>query len=157
MENILVYSSKYGFTKEVSEYIKASVNEGISIFDVNNFDQSKIKEAKKIIFASSVYTGQMNKHIKELIKENKVEILNKKIVFLIVGGNEKEIKTVLSENVDEDILRNNPLLIYGGYSYNFEKLNFVYRYIVKKVAKISESKRDFREDNIKYMINELEL
>ena len=58
---------------------------------------------------------------------------------------DKEIRTTHSKNFDEDIL-DHAVIKYVGGGYHFEKMNFMERFIVKRIASVSESFERIREE-----------
>ncbi|MBD3831408.1 MAG: hypothetical protein IE890_13120 [Arcobacter sp.] len=44
---------------------------------------------------------------------------------------------------------------YAGYSYDFEKMNFFEKFIIKKIVKINKSKEDFRKENLDSLVKKI--
>ncbi|EQG76814.1 flavodoxin domain protein [Clostridioides difficile DA00165] len=97
MNTIIIYSSKYGCTKDCANILKNKLSDNVTIVDINN-NNNKIELSKfdKIIIGSSIYVGSVSK-IQVLCNDN-VELLNKKQVgiFLCCGFSEQADKYLKS-------------------------------------------------------------
>ncbi|MDU3352327.1 MAG: flavodoxin domain-containing protein, partial [Clostridium sp.] len=60
MNTIIIYSSKYGCTKDCANILKNKLSDNVTIVDINNNNNNnKIELSKfdKIIIGSSIYVG----------------------------------------------------------------------------------------------------
>lgn len=89
----------------------------------------------------------------KFIQKNKQFLLSKELKIFTTGMDDKDFRSTHQKNFDEDI-RNHAIIKYVGGSYNFEKMNWFERFIVKRVASVSESLENIHEDDIKTLILE---
>lgn len=77
------------------------------------------------------------------------ELLKKKIGLFICGAAAEEAQKEIADNFPHELLNAAAAKGYFGYEFNFEKMNFAMRAIIKKISKIDKSVSNILEDNIK--------
>jgi menaquinone-dependent protoporphyrinogen oxidase len=145
MSKIIVFASKYGFTKECSEKLSNLMGNidmmqlGKELVDISSYDT--------VILGTSVYAGQIRPEMKKFIENKQEELKEKELGIFICGADQDQIDETLKRNFGE-------LLSYAkevsrfGYEFNLDKLKFFEKIIVKKIAKVSENERKVFEDKI---------
>ena len=137
MNNLIVYFSKHGAVKRAVEIIESKVKtDVINIIEKKELD---IQKYDNIIISSSIYVGAVSKEIKYFIKSNYNILKEKNIYFLIISGQKDQIENILSQNFSEEHKKLFKEIVYGGYEFNLENMNFFERIIIKKMAKVKES------------------
>ncbi|NMS91424.1 flavodoxin [Clostridioides difficile] len=149
MNTIIIYSSKYGCTKDCANILKNKLSDNVTIIDIND-SNTKIELSKfdTIIIGSSIYVGSVSKKIRVLCNDN-IELLNKKRVgvFLCCGFSEQADK-YLKSNFPASLLENvNAIGIFGSEA-RLEKMNFLDKLIMKSVAKGNYDSFKISQDNI---------
>lgn len=155
MKSLIVYSSKKGTGEKIANYIKDSVDTEIQIEKIKKGLEINQNDYENIILISSVYAGTMNK---EFIKFSENLLLNKnseqKIYFLVVSGFEEKFQEFVENNIRNNLDKID-MIEYAGYCYDFNKMNFFEKFIIKKVAKVNESVENIRKDNIEKVIKKI--
>ncbi|UYO99768.1 flavodoxin domain-containing protein [Oceanotoga sp. DSM 15011] len=155
MKSLIVYSSKKGTGEKIANYIKDSVDTEIQIEKIKKGLEINQNGYENIILISSVYAGTMNK---EFIKFSENLLLNKnseqKIYFLVVSGFEEKFQEFVENNIRNNLDKID-MIEYAGYSYDFNKMNFFEKFIIKKVAKVNKSVENIRKDNIEKVIKKI--
>lgn len=151
MNNILlVYDSKKGMTEKLGELLKDNLSNVKMInIKVLNLDLS---DYETIIIGSPVYIGRISKKVSKFIKQNKDLLLKKKTVFYLCGMNFQEEELVIKNNFSEEE-QNKFFIKYLGGAYRFEKLNFLQKLVVKKIAGVTESQEIINESVLKQIIS----
>ncbi|HBE9729741.1 flavodoxin [Clostridioides difficile] len=155
MNTIIIYSSKYGCTKDCANILKNKLSDNVTFVDINN-NNNKIELSKfdKIIIGSSIYVGSVSKKIQVLCNDN-VELLNKKQVgiFLCCGFSEQADK-YLKSNFPSSLLESaNAIGIFGSEA-RLEKMKFLDKLIMKAVSKGNYDSFRISQDNIdNFLIN----
>lgn len=142
MKTIVVYKSKYGYTKKYAEWLAESlgcdIKENASFADIADYDV--------IIFGGGIYAGRINGV--KLITKNYGKLAGKKLVLFAVGSNagradeieafwEKALEKTVRENVPHFYLR-------GGFNYG--KLGSVDRLMMNMLKKMLLGKDSLSED-----------
>lgn len=135
MNTAMVYASKHGATKKVVSYIK-SKNDNYKVFDIKT-QSLDIQNFDRLIVMSPIYAGNIDKRIKVLLQTIKEKFPHLKLHIVLVGMNKAAKDDMIS--IYQDYTDN--VLFVGG-AYDFEDMNFLERFIVKKIAKVNESIED---------------
>ena len=149
MKTLIVYSSKYGGTTKAISKLKEYLKGDIKSFNLNseNLDV-KLDNYDNIIIGSSIYAGKINKKVDNFCNDNLSVILQKRVGLFICCGNEDKAFKQLEESFNNKILNQSIIKGYFGYEYNFDKMNFVFKMIVKKLSGVKKSRSVIRENNI---------
>lgn len=148
MNTIIIYSSKYGCTKDCANILKNKLSDNITIVDINNNNKIELSKFDKIIVGSSIYAGSVSKKIRLLCNDN-LELLNKKQVgiFLCCGFSEEADK-YLKSNFPSSLLESaNAIGIFGGEA-RLEEMKFLDKLIMKAVSKGNYDSFRISQDNI---------
>ena len=151
--NILVaYTTKYGCTEKcanmLSVYLKDS-ELSIPVIDLGSKQKIILSEYDTVIIGGPITAGKINPKVKKFCEDNLPELVKKKIGLFICGAAAQEAQKELSDNFPQELLNAATAKGYFGYEFNFEKMNFAMRAIIKKISKIDKSVYNILEDNIK--------
>jgi menaquinone-dependent protoporphyrinogen oxidase len=143
MKTLIVYESKKGCTKKVATHIKERKQDAKLIQAKDNMES--IERFEEIILLSPIYYGQINKYIKQFIEQHISILLVKEVTVVLCSMNNKEYETIVKTNF-KDTLLDHANIIHAGGAYDFKKLNFLERFIVKKIAGVHQSLEDINYD-----------
>jgi len=144
MKSIILYESKTDTTKKCAKILKEE-NPDAKIEQLSNFVDD-IDEYESIVLLTPIYMGKINKKIKKFILKNYTKLLKKQLMILICSMNTQEYENTIINNFDEAI-QNHASIIHAGGAYNFDKLSFLYKFIIKKMTGITED-----VDEVKYEV-----
>jgi len=143
MKTIVVYKSKYGYTKKYAQWLAEELNcdikENAGLDDILNYDI--------IIFGGGMYAGGLNGS--KLMIKNFDKLTNKKLVIFAVGSNPgraDEIETfwmrLLNEKQRGVIKR---FYLRGGFDYG--KLGKADKFLMNMLRKVLEKKEVLTDDD----------
>jgi len=149
MKTLIAYGTKRGFTKKCAELLAEKLNGNIEIFDIKKSKNIDVENYKNIIIGGSVYMGKIRKEVPEFCNRNMDKLMNKNIGLFICGLAEGEVAKDELEACFPEKLSSHALTIdiFGG-EYNFDKMNFIEKTIIKKVANTSENQEVLHIDKI---------
>ncbi len=133
MSTLIIYASKYGATRTCSELLAEQLDEHPDIIDLNH-EQPNLDKYNTVIIGGSIYAGKIRKPIAAYIAANLAELKKKRLGLFICGAAERlEAIKEIEGNYPED-LRNIAIAVesFGGL-FDFEKMNFFERAIIKKI------------------------
>ncbi len=150
MKIAIVFGTKYGATEKASKLLMDElVNRGVEV-DLYNLAKAKpnIINYDGIILGGSVYMGKIRGNVKSFIEKNRNVLIEKTIGVFIVGGADTEaaINDEINNNYPSEILEKAKVKSSFGHEYNLEKMGFINKFIIKKVAKLEESQ--FKINNV---------
>lgn len=155
MNSAIIYMSKHGTTEKIAELIKSKLEPSkTQIFNLKKTKSIELENYDTIIIGGSIHIGSIPKKLRQFIENNLTTLLNKRIALLMVCMQKDEIREEQFNNAFPAKLREfseaNGLM--GG-EFCFDRMNFLERAIVKKIAgkssNVSEIDYDVIEDFIK--------
>lgn len=156
MKTLIAFATKYGATEKCAKLLADKLNDEVDIYNVKKQKNIDLSNYDKVIIGSSVYMGKARKEISEFCLKN-IDVLKDKKVGLFIccmQVDEDAIKQV--DNVfPQDILDIASKKDFFGGEFNLNKMNFMERMIVKKVAKIDKNTSNILTDNINNFAEEI--
>lgn len=133
---MIIYDSKYGTVKKVAD--KVGNNLSMDVIHINQ--KPDLKSAHKIIIGCSIHIGKIQKSISKFINLNKDELMKKKLAIFIctLTPIEEAAGIFIDKNFDQDIVKHTKFYFVGGEA-NYDEMNFINRFIIKKISKKKES------------------
>lgn len=149
MKTLIVYASSHGTTEKVANLIEEKLNStAVQIINLKSKQKIDLLSYETVIIGSSIHAGSIQSDMKNFIKNNAGTLMEKRIALFLCCMNEKEEQTEFNNNYPE-LLRNHSTYnaIVGG-EYIFEKMNFIERFLVRKIAGVSTSVSKLRYTEI---------
>lgn len=143
MKTIVVYKSKYGYTKKYAQWLAESlgcdIKENASLADVMGYNA--------IIYGGGIYAGRINGA--KLITKNLEKLSGKKLALFAVGSNvgrSEELEAFWKQALEENVRLNVPhFYLRGGFDYG--RLGSVDRLMMNMLKKMLLKKDTLTEDD----------
>lgn len=148
MKALIVYGTKHGSAEKCSKLLKHKLAGEVIAVNIKNDNIPDITSFDNIIIGGSIYMGQIQKEIKSFCSKNFNILKGKRVGLFICGLNDKDISTQLSNSFPEVLLTNAIAKEYFGGEIIFENMNFLERFIMKKVGKTDKDTSKLIEENI---------
>jgi menaquinone-dependent protoporphyrinogen IX oxidase len=157
MKTAIIYTSKHGTTAKVAQMIAERLTGNqVSIIDLKKDKRPDINSFDGIILGTPIYAGTPSKAMQRFCKEN-FETLKQKRLALFVCGMEPD-----SVKQQQELANAYPQELYGyavstcfaGGEFQFEKMNFFERAIIKRIAKTDKSVSQIGEKDIEKFVAE---
>lgn len=149
MSTLILYSSKYGCTEKCVEFMSKELKDKPNIVNLKNSGDIDISKYDKVIIGGSIYMGRIQKEVREFCSKNLKELKEKQIGLFICGMQEEDaINNELIENFPPELINIAVTKVHFGGEFNFDKMNFFEKFIVKKIAKTSSNKSNILNDDI---------
>ncbi|MTI60973.1 MAG: flavodoxin [Firmicutes bacterium] len=156
MKTLIVYATKYGTAekavKKLTEYLEGDIKI-VNIGEAEEIDD--IASYELIIIGGSIYAGKIQQEIKKFCESNISLFSSKKIGLFICCGRSDQVAEQLTASFGEKLLNQAVVRGYFGYEYNLEKMNFLFKTVVRVITGIKESKSEIIEKNIKKFADEI--
>lgn len=150
MKTAIIYATSHGCTDKCAQTLVTELETNIELFNIETDQNLDLNNFKTIIIGGSIHMGSINKKIKKFIDKNIDELCKKDLgLFICCMYEGKKAIEQFNDAFPED-LRNKALShgFFGG-EFNFEKMNFFEKAIVKKVANVEQSVSNINYTNIK--------
>lgn len=154
---VVAYGTKYGCAEKCAIELSKEINDKIDLVNLKGNTKIDIAKYGHVIIGGSVYIGRIQKEVTDFIKLNLDALMNKKIGLFICGMQEGDaIDKEIADNFPSELLIKAKSVKHFGGEFNFKKMNFLEKSIVKKISKVTSDKSDIKYDNIKKLAMELE-
>lgn len=120
--SLVIYYSKYGSTKQYSEWIAEDIN--ANIIRLEDVDSNQLSYYDTIIIGSGVYAGGLK--IKKFITKNKSILDNKNVIIFAVGASPATLEQrdkIFNDTFKKKLSGNYNFYLLRG-AFDYEKLNF---------------------------------
>lgn len=140
MKTLLAYCTTHGCTEKAALKLKQFLNEELTLINLKEIRNPDISAFDRIIIGGSIHAGQVQKRVKHFSQLNLNELKSKEVGLFICCMEEGEVAQKQLENAFPIKLLNiaKATACFGG-EFNFEKMNFLEKLIVKKVAHVEKS------------------
>lgn len=149
MDIALVFTSKHGTTRKIVRYIQSLLNNNeVSIFDLNKNSKPNLTHFNTIIVGTSIHAGTIPHNMQKFLFKNRNLLLSKQLAVFMCGMLEDKQEQLFEQNFSAE-LRNHSVCngLFGG-EFIFEEMNFIERFMVKKIAKVNHSVSSIKYDQI---------
>lgn len=156
MSNVIIYSSSHGTTAKVSSMIKDQLKGDTDLINLKKKRNPDISSYEKVIIGGSIHMGRFSRKVKKFVERKKDELLGKKFGLFICcmdegEGAQKEFEISYPLSLKEKAQAKG---ILGG-EFLFDKMSAFQRFVVKKVAGITETTKKIDEKAIKKFASEM--
>jgi menaquinone-dependent protoporphyrinogen oxidase len=149
-KKLLLYETKKGMTQKLAQILKERLSD-MDVFEAKKFNGT-MDQYESIILGTPIYMGKINKHIKKVINEKANTLSNKKIAIYLCGMAMEDEPQVIMNNFTQKE-KDQYFIRYLGGAYNFERMNFLQKFIIKKLTGENQSKEVVLEKRMEELIN----
>ena len=143
MKTAIIYTSKHGTTEKIVASIaeKLKITNEVEVFSLKKTPNPDISRFDTVILGSSIYAGQASRKMKAFCRTNESVLLQKKIGLFVCGMEPDQAKREqeLKDAYPEELSKRAATTGFLGGEFQFERMNFFERLIIKKIAKTKES------------------
>jgi menaquinone-dependent protoporphyrinogen oxidase len=140
MKTIIAYATTHGCTEKTALELKNHMGGDTTLVNLKKNPNPSIANFERVIVGGSIHAGQIQKRVKDFCTKN-LEILKEKELglFICCMENGETAGKQFTEAFPEELQRvAKSTAIFGG-EFDFEKMNFLEKMIVKKVARVRQS------------------
>jgi len=150
MKIAIIYTTKHGCADKCAHTLANEIETNTAIINLELSTNINLSAFDTIIIGGSIHAGMINKKVKKFVDKYQDELANKKLGLFLCCLFEGEKALQQFHDAYPEKLRNKAIAhgLFGG-ELDFEKMNFVEKAIVKKVAKVESSTSRINYSNIK--------
>lgn len=156
MKTLIVYCTTHGCTEKTANELKQFLGGEVQLVNLKRTPNPEITNFNQVIIGGSIHAGQIQKKVKDFCNRNLEVLQNKELGLFICCMEEGENAEAQLKNAFPEMLyhRAKAKTYFGG-EFNFKKMNFFEKLIVKKVAKVEESTSRFDHEAIRKFSNRM--
>ncbi len=148
MKTLIAYGTKYGCTKKIASLLSEKLSGEVDLFDLSDKGLD-LSVYDTVIIGGPLYAGRVPKHVSGFCKENTAALKGKRLGFFLCGmGDEETADKSFEPSFTADLISSAVSTAYLGGAYDFSKMNFPERFIVKKISGCDQSQIRILEENI---------
>ncbi|MGQ8337553.1 flavodoxin domain-containing protein [Sunxiuqinia sp. A32] len=140
MNTMIIYMSTHGCTENVSKELASHLNGEVVLRNLKEDKNPDFSMFDRVIIGGSIHAGQVQRKLKAFC-ENNLELLGRKEIGLFICCMEEGETAYkqLNEAFPEKLHQYSKAEAILGGEFNFDKMRFFEKVIVKKIAKVEES------------------
>jgi menaquinone-dependent protoporphyrinogen oxidase len=156
MNTLIAFGTKYGCAQKCAIELAKEFDGNVELVNLKEKGNVALSGYDRVIIGGSAYVGKIQKEVTEFISANMNELLKKKVGLFICGMQEGDMmEKEIAENFPAELISKAKSVMNFGGEFNFKKMNFMEKAIVKKISKVSSDKSDIHHDNIKKLAMDL--
>lgn len=156
MKTLIIYDSNHGTTEKVARLISKKLDEGsCQLIKLKKNPKVNFADFDRIIIGGSIHAGTIQGSVKSFCNKNLPILLHKKVALFMCGMNKPELENEFVEAFPLELRLHAVANIIVGGEYILERMNFIERLIIKKIAKVDESSSHLNYEKIDELIAEL--
>jgi menaquinone-dependent protoporphyrinogen oxidase len=150
MNTAIIYGTKHESTHKCANTLANEIGSNTNLYNLDNESEINLKNYDTIIIGGSIHAGAVNKNVKKFIDKNLSILIEKKVGLYLCCMYEGDQALEQFQSAFPEELRNKATAhgLFGG-EFDFEKMNFLEKAIVKKVANVEKSISNLNYANIK--------
>jgi menaquinone-dependent protoporphyrinogen oxidase len=140
MRTLIVYATQHGCTQKISKQMKDYLGGDVTLVNLKKGSLPSLKIYDRVIIGGSIHAGQIQKKVKEFCNYHLAELQQKELGLFICCMEEGETAQKQLQNAypEELFLNAKVSAVFGG-AFDFGRMNFFEKMIVKKVSRVKES------------------
>lgn len=160
MKTAIVYKSSHGTTEKVAYMLARRLTEAgdeVRVIDLAKTKRPHITDFERMIIGGSIHVGRIQKEIKSYCEKNSEQLLTKKLGLYICcmaadeGTREKEFESSYPDELKHHAQAKG---IMGG-EFLLEKMNFIEKLVVRKIAHAKETVHDIDMDAVEKFLSDI--
>jgi len=149
MKTAIIYYSKHGCTEKCSQTLANELSTNTTIINLDITDSIHFENYDTIILGGSIHAGMLNRSMKKFITKNLKQISEKRIgLFLCCMEEGEKAQEQFNNAFPEEIRIKAKAKGFFGGEFNFDKMNFIEKAIIKKIANIEDNLSKINYKNI---------
>lgn len=157
MKTAIVYSTTHGTTEKVAGMISKMSKSSTELFNLKKVKDVNLRDFDRVIIGGSIHAGNVQQRIRKFCEKHMHELTTKPLgLYLSCMDEDKAVMQF--ENAFPEQLRKIAVStkLTGG-EVLFERMNFLEKFMMKKIGKMTESVSKLKEDKIKELAQDMGL
>lgn len=146
--------SKHGTTRKVAMELQEKLGvDQTTLIDIEHGKTPELDEYSTVIIGGSIHIGHIQKKIRKFCERHEDELLTKNLGLFICFMSKDAYQKEFEDAYPETLRRHAKAHGLMGGEMLIEEMNFIDKFIVKKVAGVTESVHELRQDAINEFAN----
>lgn len=155
MKTLLAYTSKNGFTEKCAQLLKERLGQDVTLVNLVANPSVNPADYDCVALGGSIYAGKTQPELTKFCQDYAETLLGKKLGLFLCCANIDQVEQQMATTFDARLLQHAVAREHLGYEFDFGKLNFMMKMIVRAVAKVSKSETRIMNDNMQRLADAL--
>lgn len=155
LKSSLVYASKHGCVEKCAQLLAAKIPDGVQIHNLTTQKNVLIADYEIVIIGGSIHVGKIQKEVNDFCHKNKQQLLTKKLGLFLCCANLEHFAAQLKAAYPQELLQHAVAVGHFGYAYYFDKMNFIEKAVIRKIAGSGETIEEIWPEKIKRFVDAL--
>lgn len=150
MKSVILYTTRYGSAVEAAKCLRGEMAGDCILVDLMTKKAPPLDSFDAVVLGGSIYVGKVQKQLTEYMRSHLSELLSKKLGIYLCAGSpepedrEKELRSAFPAPLFSHASAKGIL----GYAYNFEKMRFLDKLIMKRIKGDTVSVAEYNKEEI---------
>lgn len=155
LKTLIVYCSNHGFSEKCANILKEKLGDNTDLANLKSKKVEGMDEYDTIIIGGSIHAGKIQKQLKQFLSQNENFLMSKKIGLYLCCADHEKYDAYFESEIPQSILNNAFIKVHLGHAYYMDKLNFMFKAMIKKFANIEESQEKIRYDQMDLLLDKI--
>lgn len=157
MKTGIIYATRHGCTEKCAFKLHSELSGETEVFNIKTKPKLQLDGYDSIIIGGSIHAGRIQKSIQKFCQNHLESLLKKKIgLFLCCMEKDKKAEEQFRNAFPKELQDHAKAKGCFGGAFNFDKMNFIEKAIIKKVGKIDHNISTVSEESIQQFIKEIQ-
>lgn len=149
MKTAIIYATKHGCSEKCAQALALELTSDIYVTNLETTGKIDLIQFDTVIIGGSIHAGTINRKLKKFMDSNIETLLTKKLGLFLCCMFEGDKALEQFRHAFPESMRNKALAhgLFGG-EFDFDKMNFIEKAIIKKVANVEKSVSQINYSNI---------
>jgi menaquinone-dependent protoporphyrinogen oxidase len=149
MKTAIVYATTHGCTETCAQKLAARLPGDTDRFNLKEKPQISLANYDRILIGGSIHAGRIQGSVRRFASGNLPVLLQKRIgLFICCMEKGEKARQQLDQSFPAGLLEHASAAGLFGGGFDFERMNFLQKAIIKKIAKIDHSVNNIDEQAI---------
>ncbi len=140
MKTLIAYSTTHGCTHKIAEQMSNYLDGEVELVNLKKEPSPELSDFDRVIIGGSIHAGQIQKRVKEFCNQHLGELSGKELgLFITCMESGETAQKQLMDAYPESLIDSAKITAFFGGEFDFKRMNFLEKMIVKKVAHVKES------------------
>lgn len=148
MNTLIVYATKHGCSESCARMLCKQLTGNVELYNLKEGRVPVLAKYDRVIIGGSIHMGKIQKEVHDFCTNNIDILFDKKIGLFVCGMLFEKANEELNNSFPKELLTQAIAKEFFGGEYRFNRMNYIDRLIVKKVAKVNNDVSQVKEENI---------
>lgn len=149
MKSAIIFMSHHGTTAKVAHLISELLEQPtVKVINLNDQKEVDLSVFDTVIIGGSIHAGKIQRKLQVFCEDNLDELLRKHLGLFICHMNDEQAEEELNHAFPTPLLEHADARGLFGGEFQFKKMNFIEKLIVKKVSGVHQDVSNIRYEAI---------